>query len=116
MGVKEDTGDIITAWPDQLKMRCYTQAETHALSVVEITEVQMADRDGEIVANGLHDLKMGPTKRGERCHTCGESERYCPGHCGHIDLAKPCLNPLFYSELKQLIVATCYECGQVLLS
>ena len=52
--------------------------------------------------------------KGERCATCGQTARYCPGHCGHIDLAKPCLNPLFYKELKQLIVATCYECGQVI--
>ena len=40
MGVKEDSGEIVNAWPDQLMMRCYTQKEIHALSVKEITQIQ----------------------------------------------------------------------------
>ena len=113
MGVKEDNGEIVNAWPENLNMRCYTQKEIHKLSVKEITSVLVSNRDGEIEAEGLHDPAMGPNSRGERCTTCNQRERFCPGHCGHIDLAKPCLNPLFYNELKQLIVSTCYECGQV---
>ena len=113
MGIKEDNGEIINSWPEILNMRCYTQKEIHKLSVKEITSVLVTNRDGEVEIDGLHDPAMGPTSRGERCTTCGQREKFCPGHCGHIDLAKPCINPLFYGELKSLIISTCYECGQV---
>ncbi len=38
---------------------------------------------------GLLDLRLGTTERGLNCATCGCSELYCPGHFGHIELAKP---------------------------
>ena len=35
---------------------------------------------------------MGITEMGKVCNTCGLTNKDCPGHFGHIELAKP-----FYS-------------------
>lgn len=35
------------------------------------------------------DPKMGTIDRNFKCETCGEDMQNCPGHFGHIDLAKP---------------------------
>lgn len=38
---------------------------------------------------GLVDPRMGTIDRNYKCQTCGEGMAECPGHFGHIDLAKP---------------------------
>jgi DNA-directed RNA polymerase II subunit RPB1 len=40
-------------------------------------------------AGGLLDPRMGTIDRNYKCQTCGEGMAECPGHFGHIDLAKP---------------------------
>lgn len=32
---------------------------------------------------------MGTTDREYKCRTCGEDMTDCPGHFGHLELAKP---------------------------
>lgn len=39
--------------------------------------------------NGLLDPRMGTIDRNYKCQTCGEGMAECPGHFGHIELAKP---------------------------
>lgn len=38
---------------------------------------------------GLLDPRMGTIDRNYKCQTCGEGMAECPGHFGHIELAKP---------------------------
>jgi hypothetical protein len=38
---------------------------------------------------GLMDPRMGTIDRNFKCQTCGESMSECPGHFGHIELARP---------------------------
>ena len=59
MGVKEDSSDIISAWPDALFMRCYTAAEIRALSVKEITSTSIGNQDGDSTEDGLYDPALG---------------------------------------------------------
>lgn len=43
--------------------------------------------------NGLMDARMGTIDRNFKCQTCGEGMSECPGHFGHIELAKPVFHP-----------------------
>jgi len=38
---------------------------------------------------GLMDPRMGTIDRNFKCQTCGEGMSECPGHFGHIELARP---------------------------
>lgn len=38
---------------------------------------------------GLNDPKLGTIDRSQMCATCGETQKECPGHFGHIELAAP---------------------------
>ena len=35
------------------------------------------------------DPKLGTIDRNFKCETCGEGMQECPGHFGHIELARP---------------------------
>ncbi len=58
-------------------------------SVVNITETTLYDSSGEPKFGGLFDPRMGVIERKKRCKTCEQTYVLCPGHFGHIELAKP---------------------------
>lgn len=39
--------------------------------------------------HGLMDPRLGTIDRNFKCQTCGEGMSECPGHFGHIELARP---------------------------
>ena len=47
-------------------------------------------------------ILAGPCRRDDRCESCGQSERNCPGHFGHIRLPVPVFNPMFFKTLLQV--------------
>lgn len=58
----------------------------------------------------LHDIRMGAF-RNVPCGTCGKGYIDCPGHFGHIELSKPCLNPSFVKTvLKRIVNLYCFKC------
>ena len=110
---------IVSSWPSAIKFETYTKSEVERISVKEISQTNLFDddRNGDVRTaelGGLYDPAMGPMERGERCITCHQTELHCPGHCGHINLATPCLNPVFYNVLRQLITGTCVDCSHFL--
>lgn len=42
---------------------------------------------------GLMDPRLGTIDRNFKCQTCGEGMSECPGHFGHIELARPVFHP-----------------------
>jgi DNA-directed RNA polymerase II subunit RPB1 len=81
---------------------------------------------------GLMDPRMGTIDRNFKCQTCGEGMSECPGHFGHIELAKPVYHPgmqiphaLFFSSLpltswtgfivkvKKILECICVNCGKL---
>jgi DNA-directed RNA polymerase II subunit RPB1 len=44
---------------------------------------------GKAKLGGLMDLRQGVIDRASRCQTSASNMNECPGHFGHIDLAKP---------------------------
>ena len=76
------------------------------------------------------DPRMGTIDRNFKCQTCGESMSECPGHFGHIELARPVFHPgascayhLFRScqfsclgfivKVKKILESICVNCGKL---
>ena len=47
---------------------------------------------------GLMDPRQGAVDRSSRCQTCAGNMTECPGHFGHLDLAKPVFHPGFLTK------------------
>ncbi|KAF5327920.1 hypothetical protein D9619_003903 [Psilocybe cf. subviscida] len=52
---------------------------------------------------GLMDPRMGTIDRNFKCQTCGEGMSECPGHIGHIELARPVFHPGFIIKVKKIL-------------
>jgi len=79
------------------------------------------------------DPRMGTIDRNFKCQTCGEGMSECPGHFGHIELARPVFHPgayhcqffmppiviiqLFHSgflvKVKKILESICVNCGKL---
>src|SRR5512133_3189512 len=62
------------------------------------------------------DLNLGVIDPGLRCKTCDQKASECPGHFGHIELAKPVIHVGYTRLIRKLLRVTCRSCGRVLLS
>lgn len=64
---------------------------------------------------GLNDPKLGSIDRQFKCGTCDQQMSECPGHFGHIELAKPVFHPGFLKKTKKILEMVCHNCGKILL-
>ena len=85
-----------------------------ALSVckIEFPEVK-DDATGKYKVGGLSDPRLGTIDRNYKCQTCGEGQAECPGHFGHIDLARPVFHVGFLGRVKKLLECVCVHCGKL---
>lgn len=80
--------------------------------------------------SGLMDPRMGTIDRNFKCQTCGEGMSECPGHFGHIELARPVFHPGmayifavyrlislpisgFLVKVKKILECICVNCGRL---
>lgn len=84
-------------------------------SVVSLTESTFYDSNGEPKLNGLFDPRMGVIERGKLCKTCEQTYVPCPGHFGHIELAKPVFYVQFISQIQEVMKCVCIRCSKLLL-
>jgi len=90
--------------------------EIRQMSVKKIVWADTYDDDGFPYPQGLMDLHLGVIDPGLRCKTCSQKAGECPGHFGHIDLAKPVIHVGYTRLIRKLLRVTCRECGRLLLS
>ena len=65
-----------------------------AISVTKIEHPEVMDEaTHKPKMGGLMDPCMGTIDRNFKCQTCGEGMSECPGHFGHIELARPIFHP-----------------------
>ncbi len=88
--------------------------EIRERSVVEVTTHETYDKDVPVV-KGLFDIRMGTTDMGKVCGTCGQSDVNCPGHFGHIELARPVYHYQFMSTIQKILKCTCIQCSKLLI-
>tara|TARA_Y100000817_G_scaffold314769_2_gene315017 strand:+ start:383 stop:4972 length:4590 start_codon:yes stop_codon:yes gene_type:complete len=81
-------------------------------SVVEITKHETYEKDVPVI-KGLFDSRMGTTDMGKVCNTCGLDNKECPGHFGHIELAKPVYNYHFIDIIIKILKCICFRCGKL---
>ena len=86
------------------------------MSVRKIIWADTYDDDGFPYPQGLMDLHLGVIDPGLRCKTCDQKASECPGHFGHIELAKPVIHVGYTRLIRKLLRATCRNCSRLLLS
>ena len=84
-------------------------------SVVEITKHETYDKDVPIV-KGLFDIRMGTTEMGRLCGTCNQDNINCPGHFGHIELARPVYHYHLIDYVPKILSCVCLNCSKLLLN
>jgi DNA-directed RNA polymerase II subunit RPB1 len=78
-------------------------------SVCEVTNHQMFDKKVPR-ENGPLDMRMGRYNQFNECLTCHRDT--CPGHFGHMQLAKAVFHPAYIGMIVQLLNCVCYKCGR----
>ncbi|KAL6045208.1 DNA-directed RNA polymerase II subunit RPB1 [Balamuthia mandrillaris] len=83
------------------------------MSVAKI-EFHEAYENGRPKIKGLLDPRMGTVDRHIKCQTCSGSMAECPGHFGHLDLAKPMYNIGFLKTVVKVLRCVCFHCSKLL--
>uniref|UniRef100_A0A8B9Y050 DNA-directed RNA polymerase subunit n=1 Tax=Bos mutus grunniens TaxID=30521 RepID=A0A8B9Y050_BOSMU len=93
--------------PDELKRMSVTEG---GIKYPETTE------GGRPKLGGLMDPRQGVIERTGRCQTCAGNMTECPGHFGHIELAKP---PVFHVgflvKTMKVLRCVCFFCSKLLV-
>lgn len=80
-------------------------------SVVEIKSAEVELVNG----GGLFDPRMGVLDHTRLCATCKQKHALCPGHFGHIVLAKPVFNIMLHDQVKRILKCVCFRCSKLLV-
>lgn len=64
---------------------------------------------------GLMDPRQGVVDRSTRCQTCAGNMTECPGHFGHIELAKPVFHVAFITKTLKILRCVCFFCSKLLM-
>ena len=100
---------------DGLQFSVLGPDEIRDQSVVEVTKYETYDKNVPVV-KGLFDLRMGTTDMGKKCNTCGLNNKGCPGHFGHIELARPVYHYHFIDMTVKILKCVCCSCGKLLVN
>lgn len=71
---------------------CCVSQKAYSVAKIEHPEV-MDETTHKPKSGGLMDPRLGTIDRNFKCQTCGEGMSECPGHFGHIELARPVFHP-----------------------
>lgn len=82
------------------------------MSVVKVEHPQTFE-GGRPKAGGLGDQRMGTLSRDFKCLTCESDAVECPGHFGHIELAKPVFHIGFMDQIIRILRAVCMHCSKL---
>jgi DNA-directed RNA polymerase II subunit RPB1 len=106
--------------------------KAYSVCKIEFPEV-LEEGTGKVKVGGLMDPRLGTVDRNFKCQTCGEGMAECPGHFGHIELARPvfhigtlvstCKFPFcfaytealsgFLTKVKKILECICVNCGKL---
>ncbi|MEK6922755.1 MAG: DNA-directed RNA polymerase subunit A' [Nanoarchaeota archaeon] len=85
------------------------------MATVKIVTPELYDKEGYSVDGGLMDMHLGVIDPGLRCRTCGGRLKECPGHFGHIELARPVIHIKYVKPICDALRSTCRDCSKILL-
>jgi len=79
-------------------------------SVVEVI-TDNTYRAGQPVSGGVFDSRFGAIENGKVCPTCKQTNLLCPGHFGHIKLARPVYLYQFLDPIQKILQIVCLNCS-----
>jgi DNA-directed RNA polymerase II subunit RPB1 len=80
-------------------------------SVVEVT-TDKTYQSNQPIPNGVFDSRFGVIENGKVCPTCKQTNQFCPGHFGHITLARPVYLYQFFDTIEKLTNVMCLSCSK----
>ena len=89
--------------------------EVQKLSVAEISSTIPYDENRMPLFGGINDPRLGSISRDFKCVTCKGSLDECPGHFGHISLAKRVYHVGLLPYLLKTLRCICFNCSQLLV-
>ncbi|XP_057301652.1 DNA-directed RNA polymerase II subunit RPB1-like [Hydractinia symbiolongicarpus] len=92
--------------PDEIKRMSATEG---GIKYAETMEA------GKPKIGGLMDPRQGTIDRMTRCQTCAGNMTECPGHFGHIELAKPVFHIGFLTMTIKILRCFCFYCSKLLV-
>ncbi|KAI2614853.1 beta and beta-prime subunits of DNA dependent RNA-polymerase [Hypoxylon sp. NC1633] len=100
---------------EEIQFGLLSPEEIKNMSVVHILYPETMDETRtKPRQSGLNDPRLGSVDRQFKCATCLENMSECPGHFGHIELAKPVFHPGFIKKVKKILEIVCHNCSKVL--
>lgn len=87
--------------------------EIRRMSVAEIKH-EKSYENGMPRHEGLADRRLGANGPTFPCMTCSCDDNGCPGHFGHLQLAKPMYNIGFMSTILNILRCVCHYCSRLL--
>ncbi|KAK4416074.1 DNA-directed RNA polymerase II subunit RPB1 [Sesamum alatum] len=87
--------------------------EIRQMSVVHIEHGETMER-GKPKIGGLSDPRLGTIDRKMKCETCMSNMAECPGHFGHLELAKPMFHIGFMKVVLSILRCVCFNCSKIL--
>ncbi|KAL8542647.1 hypothetical protein ACS0TY_003506 [Phlomoides rotata] len=87
--------------------------EIRQMSVVHIEHSETTER-GKPKIGGLSDPRLGTIDRKMKCETCMANMADCPGHFGHLELAKPMFHIGFIKTVLSILRSVCFNCSKIL--
>lgn len=82
-------------------------------SVVEVV-TDKTYQGNQAVPGGVFDARFGVIENGKVCPTCKQTNQHCPGHHGHIRLARPVYLYQFFDVIEKLCNTICLNCSGIL--
>ncbi|MGQ9788548.1 MAG: DNA-directed RNA polymerase subunit A' [Candidatus Hadarchaeaceae archaeon] len=103
---------------DRIDFGLMSPDEIRKMSVTKIVAADTYDDDGFPIDRGLMDSRLGVVDPGLRCRTCFGRAGECPGHFGHVELARPVIHVGYVEIIYDCLRAICRnkDCGRILLS
>ncbi|KAJ1649976.1 DNA-directed RNA polymerase II core subunit rpo21, partial [Dispira simplex] len=99
---------------DLVQFGILSPEEIKAMSVALIEHPEiMEEGTQQLKIGGLLDPRLGTIDRNFKCQTCSENMTECPGHFGHIELAKPVYHVGFLVKVKKILECVCYYCSRL---
>jgi DNA-directed RNA polymerase subunit A' len=99
----------------EIKFGILSPEKVRKMSVAKIVTADTYDDEGYPIEKGLMDPRLGVIDPGLKCRTCGMRFGECPGHFGHIDLARPVIHMGYAKEIYNVLKSICHNCYRVLL-
>ncbi|KAJ6413303.1 hypothetical protein OIU84_006156 [Salix udensis] len=87
--------------------------EIRQMSVIQIEHSETTER-GKPKLGGLSDPRLGTIDRKMKCETCTANMAECPGHFGHLELAKPMFHIGFLKTVLSIMRCVCFNCSKIL--